>query len=87
VEPHRCSAKHQRNSFREAESNQTFLKDLCTRFCRQAIFVPVQQNKDFYRIGRARKNVHFPGSLLKFPVGRKLKMIAPLLRRKNNLFS
>jgi len=51
VESHRRSAKHQRNSFREAESKQTFLKDLCTRFCRQAIFVSFQQNKDFYPIG------------------------------------
>jgi len=32
-------------------------------------------------------NVNFPGSLLKIPMGRKLKTIAPLWCRKRNLFS
>jgi len=36
---------------------------------------------------KAWKNVNFPGSLSKFPVGRKLKTIAPLWRRSRNLFS
>jgi len=38
-------------------------------------------------ITRAWKNVNFPGSSSQFPVGRKLKTIAPLWRRKRNLFS
>ena len=41
----------------------------------------------FVGSSRAWKNVNFPGSLSKFPVGRKLKTIALLWRRKRNLFS
>jgi len=36
---------------------------------------------------RAWKNVNFPGSLSKFPVGHHLKTIGPLWRHKRNLFS
>jgi len=36
---------------------------------------------------RAWKNVNFPGSLSKFPMGRKLKTITPLWHRKRKLFS
>jgi len=36
---------------------------------------------------RTWKNVNFPGSLSRFPVGRKLKATVPLWRHKNKLFS
>jgi len=45
VETHRLSAKHQRGSFHETESSQTFLKHAVPDFAEKILFVSFQQNK------------------------------------------
>ena len=47
VEAHRRSAKYQRSSFHETESNQTFLKHAIPDFADELLFVSFQQNKLF----------------------------------------
>jgi len=45
VEAHRCSAKHQRGSFHETESSQTYLTHAIPDFADMLLFVSFQQNK------------------------------------------
>jgi len=45
VEAHHRSAKHQRSSFHETESSQTFLKHALQDFADKPLFVSFQHNK------------------------------------------
>jgi len=65
----------------------TFFDEFMKKFGNTKNILGFESHFVMFRSSQGLKKCKFLGSLLKFPVGRKLKTIAPLWCRKRKLFT